>query len=388
MDKHLVTIFDWNAFFSQGFLFQIDNDRIFVGHGPFKQVKIDKKNWFAHNDYPNGLLIKPKFWDFLIESDDQAIEALNPEASEIMTLKKFQSEFLKHTQASDRESSLSPKWTKPDQKEFQAQFDFLQGLMADNSLRKGVPIGLCSSDVAVSAPIKKLLHELITKLVATKPTSWAYGFWATINGTSEGYVGYTPEILFKYRPEDATLKMMALAGTWPKKKLNPNFSDPKIRDEHNIVIEDISNRIRHSKITDIKINRSETKVLELPDLYHLQTDLQAGPVQPSDLIDVALSLHPTAALGLYPRDPAIAKQLSNFQSQLARDTFGAPFILLHPQHCIALVSIRRVDWRQGQLHIWAGCGVVKESSFEAEFAEIEAKQRAVKKIFNLHETDL
>lgn len=373
----MMTNFDWNAFFTHGFLFQINQTQLYVGYGPFKAVKIDKKNWFKDSTASNGLLIKPKFWDFTTEENGSTIQAVKPAALCFISVADFYVEFLKNVPEQALKLPAEMNWGKANKQQFQIQFEFLQQLITQNRLRKGVPITDCKATFEIRYPVQTLLSRLLARIQNQNASghSWAYGFWEE----RTGYMGYTPEILFSYQADKKEMELMALAGTWSKSDPQIDFSDAKIQFEHKVVIDDIQSKLPRN----IQFEKSQTRVLELKDLYHLKTDLLIKSINKEDLLDIVSSLHPTAALGLYPRNPEIASEFSKFTLQAERSTFGAPFVFLHPVHSMGLVSIRRVDWQDQVLQVWAGCGVIKESQFEMEFAEIQAKHSAIKKNFDL-----
>ena len=102
-----------------------------------------------------------------------------------------------------------------------------------------------------------------------------------------------------------------------------------------------------------------------------------------DFDTVVRALHPTPALGGYPSKPSF-QWLYNHIDQRDRSLFGAPFGVCDNQgNYHVVVSIRNVQWQSDRLSVWAGCGIVPESQFESEWAELGAKIDSVKAIFSL-----
>ena len=207
-------------------------------------------------------------------------------------------------------------------------------------------------------------------------SGWIYGFWDQENG----FIGRTPELLFQSFPLDKTMTTMALAGTWPKNAdLTNDYNDPKIWNEHQIVIKDIKNQLAGLDC----VRQSETEVIELKNLAHLKTHLEFQYNSVEQILDVIRDLHPTAALGIYPRDIDVNKKIQMLPLQSDRKSFGAPIGLVSQKLSHLVVGIRGVQWTKNQLQLFAGCGITKDSQIESEYQEILYKMDAVKKMLGL-----
>ena len=106
--------------------------------------------------------------------------------------------------------------------------------------------------------------------------------------------------------------------------------------------------------------------------------------QPLDFETVARRLHPTPALGVYPRGSAGAAWLATIDPHGDRKRFGAPFGLRLPSgggRCV--VAIRNLQYAAGRLEIWAGCGVVSLSRYEDEWQEVLQKIQAVRVLWGV-----
>jgi menaquinone-specific isochorismate synthase len=94
-------------------------------------------------------------------------------------------------------------------------------------------------------------------------------------------------------------------------------------------------------------------------------------------------LHPTAALGIFPRSVEAFSRLRQFPTQFRRRSFGAPFGLVFEKTVFIVVGIRSFFWRDSQIEIFSGCGVTEKSQFEEEVEELELKRESVKRMFKL-----
>ena len=200
-----------------------------------------------------------------------------------------------------------------------------------------------------------------------------YGCW----NANEGMLGVTPEALFSHNTQmPHMVKTMAVAGTChPSHDLEAFFQDDKERYEHRLVVEGICRSLHDLG----KICVEEMQLLHLPNLVHLMTPIHLTLNQPFRFDSFVQKLHPTPALGAFPPTEG-RKWLEEFDKHTPRQRYGAPTGFHHPlaglSHCF--VAIRNVQWNTNGMRIGAGCGVVKQSTFEKEWKEIHMKIRAIR----------
>lgn len=362
--KHI----DSNIFWKSGFVVQVNEDQIFVAQGPFEGVTLQRQT-FKEQVGLNDLLIKPNYWDFLSDQSE-VTHAFRPQVSAWFTRKEFQD----FTLSAQKTNLPDFKWSQAFKADFTTQFLEMQKLINSGLLEKAVPVGRSeaqfSSDVLPQMLIKNLLSD-------TTASGWIYGFW----DQEQGFIGRTPELLFQSYPiENKTITTMALAGTWPKNAEQINdYNDPKIWNEHQIVVKDIKNQLSGLEC----VRHSVTEVIELKNLAHLKTHLEFQYNSVEQILDVIRDLHPTAALGIYPRRSNISKKIQLMPLQSERKNFGAPFGLVGKNLSHLVVGIRSVQWNRNQMHLYAGCGITKDSQLESEYQEILYKMDAVKKMLGL-----
>src|SRR5690606_18807004 len=107
--------------------------------------------------------------------------------------------------------------------------------------------------------------------------------------------GASPELLFKIK--DRKLETFALAGTAKKEDGEILLGSQKDRHEHNIVIEDIKEKLT-PYCQDISIG--ETHLHPFKHIVHLRTNFKAQITDAKKFIDLSRNMSPTAALGGYP----------------------------------------------------------------------------------------
>lgn len=197
---------------------------------------------------------------------------------------------------------------------------------------------------------------------------YSYGF----EFENEGMAGITPEVLFSV--QDGILTTMALAGTG--KSSGPSLlNDAKEMHEHKVVIEHILSELKGLGSVSV----GSTIERSFGSLKHLFTPIQLQLDREPHFESLVSHLHPTAALGGWPRASAVAwLEKQDFHERRRR--FGAPFGFVEGDRMLCVVAIRNVQWRDNNLLVASGCGVVKESQALKEWDELELKRRA---IFNM-----
>lgn len=356
------TLKQLSAFLNEGAIVQTELDTFKVFVGPFTSVEVLNSE--------QDILYKPDFWDFL---QNKPIESNLLRAQKVIDFSRSDLyELLSELILGDLDepSQFKINWQTTDKFEFQQQFIWLQSCMKKAELKKGLPIAVQKGLGFLSKKKTEILKNILLK----KSEQYLYGFW----DQNSGFIGYTPEILIEC--DDSQVSTMALAGTWSKHLPAPDFEDVKIRNEHQLVVEDILRQLS----TESLISKSETEVLELEYLFHLKTKFRYGCKNLDQLKGCIKKLHPTAALGLFPRSEKLSMEFNNFKLQKNRKNFGAPFGFIGATKSLLLVAIRNIFWSNDEVLIYSGCGVTADSDFETEYEEIIAKRNSVKKTFGLN----
>ncbi len=274
-----------------------------------------------------------------------------------------------------------PSWEIQSKAHFDQDFAEIQRQIQGGTIEKAVVMTSERSSWTPSPTGKCSL--LLSLLKKCPPHLHIYGHWTD----SSGVLGASPEILFHREREK--IHTMALAGTLPKAKPPeaPNsgsqlLDDQKERHEHQIVVEDLSEKLR----TDAKITTQGPKVIELPHLFHLQTQIEAQLEAPptSEEFDFRLiqRLHPSSALGLRSHKTHW-HWLKNLFGHQELGHFGAPFGIALQEGYLCLVGIRNLEWNSTGSIVRAGCGIVAQSNSNREWQELWAKRESVKALLGL-----
>jgi menaquinone-specific isochorismate synthase len=220
-------------------------------------------------------------------------------------------------------------------------------------------------------------------LRSLKPNNFhSYHFCFQINPTT-AFIGTSPERL--YSRQDRLLKTEAIAGTRQRGDsivIDRELSDrlrnsPKDIHEHQLVVNNLQEIL--TELCDSVIVDQKLTILKLNKVQHLYTQCQ-GMLKPH-LTDADLlpKLHPTPAVGGFPRTPALKliRELEPFE----RGWYAAPVGWVGYDEAEFVVAIRSGLVDRDRLILFAGAGIVKGSQSEEEWAEIENKIRHFTELF-------
>ncbi|MCH6469177.1 isochorismate synthase [Sinomonas terrae] len=219
-------------------------------------------------------------------------------------------------------------------------------------------------------------ERVLRRLASAYRDCWVYGV--------DGLVGATPEMLIQV--EGRTAQARVLAGTLDRREADgagPGYAErvlagsPKQRHEHQIAIESLTTALE--PFSEALNAHDEPFILELPNVFHLASDVKAELAEIEGHVPTPLALvnalHPTAAVCGTPTK--VAGDLILELEELDRGPYAGPVGWLdgagNGEFGIAL--------RGGVLEgttaarLYAGCGIVEGSLPEAELAETWAKFR-------------
>ncbi len=255
---------------------------------------------------------------------------------------------------------------------FARTFAELQRSFQKGELLKAVPYILVGSQDQMSKG--RLRHSLLHAMQTTfeRPTR-LYGYWQE----GAGLLGVTPEPLMTLN--DNTLTTVACAGTCaPNDDLNAFMSDPKEKYEHQVVVDGIYSAL--SPFGEVVVG--ERYPIDFTHLRHMITPISLQLKEEVDVMTLINALHPTPALGAYPRDTGM-RWLKHYQTLVPRKHFGAPVGFTRNQVTECVIAIRNVQWNSQSMAIAAGCGVVPQSVCEQEWKEVLLKTETVKQTLGL-----
>lgn len=234
-------------------------------------------------------------------------------------------------------------------------------------------------DIVATVPAGVNAAEILRQLAVRYRECWTYGV--------DGLVGATPEMLIQV--EGRTAQARVLAGTLDRRDADGMDGSPlefaervlagseKQRHEHDIAIQSLTTQL--APFSEAMNAHSEPFILELPNVWHLASDVKAELAEIEGHVPTCLALinalHPTAAVCGTPTQ--VAGALIRKLEHLDRGPYAGPVGWLdaagNGEWGIALRGA--VIESPETVRLYAGCGVVEGSVPEAELAETWAKFR-------------
>ncbi|NUT69641.1 isochorismate synthase MenF [Pseudarthrobacter sp. C4D7] len=234
-------------------------------------------------------------------------------------------------------------------------------------------------DVVATIPSGVHAADVLRELAARYRECWTYGV--------DGLVGATPEMLIQV--EGRTAQARVLAGTLDRRDAHGEDGLPmdyatrvlagseKQRHEHEIAIQSLTKQL--APFSEAMNAHDEPFILELPNVWHLASDVKAELTEVEGHVPTCLALinalHPTAAVCGTPT--LVAGELIRKLEHLDRGPYAGPVGWLdaagNGEWGIALRGA--VIESPETVRLYAGCGIVDGSQPEAELAETWAKFR-------------
>ncbi|MEE8433841.1 MAG: isochorismate synthase [bacterium] len=194
-------------------------------------------------------------------------------------------------------------------------------------------------------------------------------------GGGKVFLGASPERMARFG--GGKIELTALAGTVPR-GADPSsdaahgrylLANPKEREEHRIVVEDIVEAVRGlGRVEFPEIPR----VVKLNNLQHLSTPITLVPNTPQHPIALLGKLHPTAAVGGRPRETAF-RLIGEFE-RFERGWYGSPIGWMNAGgEGEFAVSLRSGLLDGSRLRLFAGGGIMADSEPEREYEETRIK---------------
>ncbi|KPN21816.1 isochorismate synthase MenF [Arthrobacter sp. Edens01] len=231
-------------------------------------------------------------------------------------------------------------------------------------------------DIVASLSSPVATAQVLRELALRYESCWTYSV--------DGLIGSTPEMLIKV--EEGKARARVLAGTLDRATApldDPDYAkrvlagSEKQQHEHAIAIDSVTSHLE--PFTSSMTSHSEPFVLELPNVWHLASDVTAdlrvdGGTVPTSL-DLVEALHPTAAVCGYPT--SVAGELISELEHMDRGPYAGPVGWFdaagNGEWGIALRGAVIEDPQA--VRLFAGCGIVSGSNPAAELEETWSKFR-------------
>lgn len=203
-------------------------------------------------------------------------------------------------------------------------------------------------------------------------------------------LGASPELLISKRGRRVTA--FPLAGSEPRSAAPDVDRDTaskllqsgKDRYEHDLVIRSIEKGLRRfCRWLNVP---KEPSITSTETMWHLGTRIEGELLSPdTSSLELALSLHPTPAVGGYPTIPAkqVIDQIESYNRDFYAGAVGWCDVNGDGEWA---VTIRCAQIQGRCVRLYAGAGIVAQSDPEKELAETSAKFRTMLKALNIHES--
>ncbi|WLR50324.1 isochorismate synthase [Bacillus tianshenii] len=219
-----------------------------------------------------------------------------------------------------------------------------------------------------------LAEQVLKRLKHEQPTSYIFAF----QFEDDCFLGASPERLV--RRENEEFLSTCLAGS-----IERGATAQEDQQLGQVLLDDRKNLHEHQIVVDMirsamELCCNEVDIPEKPVLYkardiqHLYTPVVGRAKGNVSLLSVVGHLHPTPALGGYPRKVALEKIREH--EALERGWYAAPIGWIDYQGNGEFAVAIRSGLLQGkEVSLFAGCGIVGDSTPESEYNETNVKFR-------------
>jgi len=217
------------------------------------------------------------------------------------------------------------------------------------------------------------ITAVMRQLCATHPDSFVFACWRG----ERAFVGASPERLVRLGGRDVLAS--SLAGS-TRRGVDPEddarlaatlLESSKDADEHAVVVRVLRDSL--ARVCDDVTAADTPSLLTLPHMHHLHTIVRARLRAGHSLLELVGRLHPTPAVGGTPRASALAFMRAH--EHLDRGWYAAPIGWLQRDRGEFAVALRSALIQGAEATLFAGCGVVRDSDPDLEYAESVLKLR-------------
>ncbi|MBM7621453.1 menaquinone-specific isochorismate synthase [Bacillus tianshenii] len=362
---------EWKRFSGQSLKNQ-DNQKIgpvIYGGFSFDPKKEKTKLW---DNFADALFVLPTI--MFTSIDNENYMTINywsdSEESHLQELMRIKEELGKGSSISHAFAPEIVKCLEMDPNDWKESIQTVTNRISDGVMDKVVLARelrvLFNDEINVDHVLENLLEE----------QSNSYLF--TVERGSDCFIGATPEQLVK--KDSNHVHSMCLAGSIGRgatlqedEKLGKNLlTDNKNIHEHELVVQMIKSALQ--EVCHDVTTPTEPNLYKMKHIQHLHTPVTANTGKEVTLADLVNLLHPTPALGGYPRE--ISMETIREVEKLDRGWYAGPLGWMDEQNDGEFIVAIRSGLLQGkEASLFAGCGIVGDSDPESEYRETQMKFR-------------
>lgn len=280
---------------------------------------------------------------------------------------------------------ISEFWNEPQVYRGEAPLALMDGLQTSDGFKASVDSALSAiasdkvekvvlaRDVVARVAADFDNRNALRKFSASYPTCWTYSV--------DGLFGASPELLVRVSHKQVSARVLAgTAGRGTDPGIDQAISSALLTSAKNIAEHKfaVASMVEELKKFCTKVDADETPFsLQLPNLWHLASDVHATLHDEASVLDIAAVLHPTAAVAGTPT--LVARKLIGELEPFDRGRYAGPvgWIGADGDGEFA-IALRGAQLSDGQITAYAGCGIVAGSEPEAELAETELKFKPIR----------
>lgn len=256
-------------------------------------------------------------------------------------------------------------WLKPHNEHCQAEIEY-----AKTALQFREELSARAMHKAVFSRVKEIPfgknpQQFFFRLVDLYPDAFVYLLSCEALGT---WIGATPEVLLRF--EGSKGFTMALAGTLPAEGLGT--WGRKELEEQEYVSKYIREKLVEAGVREFK-EASRAELIAGP-VKHLVSNFSFD-IEPDQLLDLSLKLHPTPAVSGLPVEEAL-KLIRKYEPH-SRALYAGIIGWLGAEESQLYVNLRCGRVMDSKMHLYLGGGFTSDSDIDKEWAETENKARTL-----------
>lgn len=248
--------------------------------------------------------------------------------------------------------------------EFVALVDRAVSLIESGELEKVVLARDLVGELSPDFDLRPVLDNLLKRY----PSCWVYSV--------DGMFGASPELLVRVSHSQVSARVLAgtaARGTDPSVDLAISKAlaeSHKNLAEHDFAVRSLVNALE--PFCEHVDADTEPFSLQLPNLWHLASDVHGVMKEERSVLDLASALHPTAAVAGTPRAKSlkVIAELEPFD----RGRYAGPVGWIGGDGDGEwVIALRGAQITGNRITAFAGCGIVSESDGESELIETDLK---------------
>ncbi len=243
--------------------------------------------------------------------------------------------------------------------QYRTGFDFIKQKINEGIVQKTILSTVKSTPFNFAS-----IPDAFLKLIEIHDQAMCSIFYHPISGL---WIGASPELIL--RQEGRKYKTSSIAGT--KNTSKEEWGQKEI-DEQKIVTDFIINSLEDINST---YKLSQLQTVKAGDIYHLKRLIEFEIPPTASLNDLVKKLHPTPAIGGYPKEKAL--KTINETEDHSREFYCGYLGELHQDQTRLYVNLRCARVFDNQIQVFAGGGLTKESILEKEWEECQRKANAI-----------